>query len=108
MPPSRARETLLRATPYRAERTASEQEFKFPRSGVQQDTLRENRIKAFERDGYICRDCRKPLTRFTATVVHVKPIAEGGDESVENLVTACIDCNAKRSKEAAEKSLAEW
>ena len=53
------------------------------------DALHENRIKVFERDGYICRYCQKQLTRFTATSDHVKPIAEGGDNSLDNLVNGC-------------------
>ncbi len=82
---------------FRAERMASEQEFKFPRSGADEDSLQQNRIRVFERDGYICHYCQKQLTRFTATLDHVKPLAEGGDNSLDNLVTACLDCNAKRN-----------
>jgi hypothetical protein len=86
---------------FRAERTAEEPELKFPRTGLDDDSLRETRIKVYERDGYACRSCGKQLTRFTATVDHVKPIAEGGDNSVENLVTLCLDCNARRTKRPA-------
>jgi 5-methylcytosine-specific restriction endonuclease McrA len=39
-------------------------------------------------DNYQCRYCGKHRTRFTATLDHVKPVAEGGDHSFENLVTA--------------------
>src|SRR5271157_2771675 len=50
----------FRAERVAAERAAAEPQFKFPHSGpdpsgVESDTLRENRIKAYERDGYICR-----------------------------------------------------
>ena len=64
------------------------------------DPLREKRVKVFERDGYACRSCGKQLTRFTATVDFVEPLASGGDESVENLVTACADCNTRGNKRA--------
>ena len=96
----------FRAERVAAERAALEPQFKFPRSGIGDDTLRENRTKAYERDGYICRYCQKQLTRLTATLDHVKPIAEGGDNSLENLVTACLDCNAKRNKSVSGNSLA--
>ncbi|MGA2571060.1 MAG: HNH endonuclease signature motif containing protein [Terracidiphilus sp.] len=88
---------------YRAERQADEPEpeLKFPRSAHDDDILEENRIKIYERDGYICRYCQKQLTRFTATLDHVKPVAEGGDNSLENLVTACLDCRTKRNRGAA-------
>lgn len=59
--------------------------------------VRENRMKVYERDSYKCRYCGKQLTRFTATLDHVKPIAEGGDNSLENLITACLTCNSKKN-----------
>ncbi len=101
----------FRAERVAAELAASEPQFKFPHSGldpsgVDLGTLRKNRIKAYERDGYICRYCQKQLTRLTATLDHVKPIAEGGDNSLDNLVTACLECNAKRNKSISRNSLA--
>ncbi len=89
---------------YRVERVSAEPELKFRFSGHDEDLQRENRIKVFERDGYICHFCSKQLTRFTATVHPVKPISEGGDNSLENLVTACLECNATRSKRILQSS----
>lgn len=80
---------------FRAERMAEESKL-FPAASG--EPLRETRSKVFERDGYVCRHCGKQLTRFTATVDYATPIAEGGDESVENLVTACAECNARGNK----------
>jgi len=82
---------------FRAKRISEEPKL-FPNAdGV---PLREKRVKVFERDGYACRSCGKQLTRFTATVDFVEPLASGGDESVENLVTACADCNTRGNKRA--------
>jgi len=58
--------------------------------------VQENRIKVFERDCYLCKYCGKQLTRFTATLDHIQPVSQGGDNSAENLVTACLHCNSKR------------
>lgn len=58
--------------------------------------VRENRLKVFERDGYLCKYCSKQLTRFTATLDHVQPVSKGGDNSIANLVTACLHCNSRR------------
>lgn len=58
--------------------------------------VRENRQKIFERDAYVCTYCKKQLTRFTATLDHVQPVSEGGDNTFDNLVTACLHCNSKR------------
>lgn len=58
--------------------------------------VRENRLKVFDRDGYMCKYCDKQLTRFSATLDHLQPVAEGGDNSIGNLVTACLHCNSRR------------
>ncbi len=58
--------------------------------------VRENRLRVFERDGYKCRYCGKQLTRFTATLDHLQPVSEGGDNSFDNLTTACIHCNSRK------------
>lgn len=69
--------------------------------------VRENRHQVFERDGYRCRYCGKQLTRFTATLDHVKPISAGGDNSYDNLATACLDCNSKKTGRLLSDFLAE-
>lgn len=58
--------------------------------------VHENRLKVFERDNYICKYCQKQLTRFTATLDHVQPVSKGGDNSFDNLITACLHCNSRR------------
>ena len=58
--------------------------------------VKENREKIFERDGYKCHYCKKQLTRFSATLDHIQPVSHGGDNSYENLVTACLHCNSQR------------
>ena len=58
--------------------------------------ISENRHKVFERDGYKCHYCSKQLTRFSATLDHIQPVSKGGDNSFDNLVTACLHCNAER------------
>lgn len=59
--------------------------------------IRENRLKIYERDNYHCAYCGKQLTRFTATLDHVTPVSEGGDNSAENLKTACLQCNSRKT-----------
>jgi hypothetical protein len=58
--------------------------------------IRENRSKVYERDEYKCQHCGKQLTRFTATLDHIQAIANGGDNSLANLVTACRECNSRK------------
>ena len=61
--------------------------------------VRENRIKIFERDKYLCYKCGKQLTRFSATLDHIQPVSKGGDNSYDNLVTACLHCNSRRGSQ---------
>lgn len=56
----------------------------------------ENRQKIFERDSFKCYYCQKQLTRFSATIDHIEPVSRGGDNSFDNLITACLHCNSRR------------
>jgi hypothetical protein len=74
---------------FRAERLADETAL-FPLS----KGAHEKRMQVFERDGYQCRRCQKQLTRFTATTDYLKSLEDGGNESTENLITTCAECNS--------------
>lgn len=92
---------------FREERQATD-----PKLDVQDDELdfynvRANRIKVFERDEYKCKYCGKQCTRFTATLDHVMPVTQGGDNSFSNLVTACLDCNSRKNNRPVGDFLAE-
>jgi 5-methylcytosine-specific restriction endonuclease McrA len=69
--------------------------------------IRENRLKIYERDNYHCTYCAKQLTRFTATLDHITPVSEGGDNSAENLKTACLQCNSRKTRRPLGDFLAE-
>lgn len=92
---------------FRSEREAAEPKPDVRDSEVDFYNVRENRIKVYEKDGYKCRYCGKQLTRFTATLDHVTPVAEGGDNSFENLLTACVECNSRKNKRPIGDFLAE-
>jgi hypothetical protein len=65
--------------------------------GADYYNVRENRLKVYERDDYKCKYCSKQLTRFTATLDHITPVARGGDNTLNNLVTACLNCNSRKN-----------
>lgn len=92
---------------YRAERTAQEQKPEILPSEIDYYNVRENRLKVYERDSYKCHYCGNQLTRFTATLDHVKPIAEGGDNSFDNLTTACLGCNSMKNRKPVGDFLAD-
>ncbi len=69
--------------------------------------VRENRLQIYERDEYKCRYCDKQLTRFTATLDHVVPVVEGGENSYANLITACLSCNSQKNRRPVGDFLAD-
>jgi hypothetical protein len=92
---------------FRAERREAEPKPELREDEIDFYNVRENRLKVFERDAYKCRYCTKQLTRFTATLDHVQAVAEGGDNSFGNLVTACLECNSRKHKRPVGDFLAE-
>lgn len=92
---------------FRAERKAAEPKAEIPAADIDHYNVRENRLKVYERDAYKCRYCEKQLNRFTATLDHVTPIAEGGDNGFENLVTACLSCNSRKHRRPVGDFLVE-
>ena len=55
------------------------------------------RFEVFKRDGFTCCYCgRKPPT-VTLEVDHIVPRAAGGEDILENLTTACFECNRGKS-----------
>jgi HNH endonuclease len=58
------------------------------------------RFDVFKRDEFRCVYCGAvPSETVMLECDHVKPVAEGGENEIDNLVTACADCN--RGKGAA-------
>lgn len=93
---------------YRRKRVAEEEKPLQP-SEAEADfyNVKENRLKVYERDEYQCRYCGKQLTRFTCTLDHVTPVAAGGTNALDNLVTACLTCNSKKHQRPVGDFLAE-
>jgi hypothetical protein len=68
------------------------------------------RFEVFKRDGFICQYCGAHPPQVVFEVDHIVPVADDGDNDMDNLVTACFDCNrgkAARSLNQVPQSLAE-
>lgn len=66
------------------------------------------RFVVLNRDGFRCRYCGDEPSHKKLEVDHIVPRSKGGSDIIENLVTACFDCNrGKSNKEivAIDKSL---
>lgn len=63
------------------------------------------RFEILRRDGNACRYCGATAPDAKLTIDHVVPIALGGSDDPDNLVTACRDCNAGKSATAPDQAL---
>lgn len=51
------------------------------------------RFEVFKRDKFTCQYCGAKAPDVVLHVDHITPVAEGGDNDIMNLVTACQGCN---------------
>lgn len=51
------------------------------------------RFRVLERDGFRCAYCGVTSQTATLVVDHVRPVAAGGSNDMDNLTTACETCN---------------
>lgn len=55
------------------------------------------RRRVYIRDDYRCVYCLLALSDASATLDHRVPVAKGGDNSEDNLATACRSCNSRKN-----------
>lgn len=65
------------------------------------------RYEVLKRDNHTCRYCGGSAPDVKLTVDHVMPVALGGSDKPDNLVAACVDCNAGKSSSAPGAPLVE-
>ena len=58
------------------------------------------RFEVFKRDGFSCQYCGATPPKVILEVDHIDPVALGGGDEMDNLITACFPCN--RGKAANE------
>ena len=68
--------------------------FRYDRFPKQQVKL--NRRNIYARDESRCQYCGRHFSTKELTLDHVKPRVQGGENSWENLVCACVKCNARK------------
>lgn len=55
------------------------------------------RFEVFKRDGFACQYCGATPPGVLLHCDHIHPVAEGGSNDMDNLVTACEACNQGKS-----------
>lgn len=56
------------------------------------------RFEVFKRDSFRCQYCGRSAPDVILEVDHIKPVAEGGKNTLLNLITSCRDCNRGKGK----------
>jgi hypothetical protein len=56
------------------------------------------RFEVFKRDKFTCQYCGRMAPDVILEVDHIKPVAEGGNNGMLNLITSCRDCNRGKGK----------
>lgn len=55
------------------------------------------RFEVFKRDAFACQYCGKTPPSVVLELDHVHPVSKGGNNGIDNLLTACFDCNRGKS-----------
>lgn len=81
---------VRRGDPKRRERIAELRR----RYGGREPISAKLRFAVLERCGFACRYCGRKAPDVELVIDHVHPVALGGGNDEDNLVAACVDCNA--------------
>lgn len=63
------------------------------------------RYEVLRRDNHACRYCGAAAPDAKLTIDHVTPVALGGTDTANNLVTACADCNGGKTSTTPDAPL---
>ena len=65
---------------------------------------KKTRFNVFKRDLFTCQYCGKKSPDVILEVDHIKPVCDGGDDNIINLITSCFDCNRGKRGEPLSKN----
>jgi hypothetical protein len=63
---------------------------------------KKTRFDVFKRDSFKCQYCGAHPPSVILEVDHIKPVAEGGGDESDNLITSCFSCNRGKGAESLE------
>lgn len=58
---------------------------------------KKDRFEIFKRDNFTCQYCSIKAPNAVLEIDHIIPICKGGKNDLNNLTTACFDCNRGKS-----------
>ena len=59
---------------------------------------KKTRFEVFKRDNFTCQYCGRHAPDVVLECDHIKPVADGGKNTMLNLITSCMDCNRGKGK----------
>lgn len=62
-------------------------------AGKRTAVSKKTRFEVFKRDEFVCQYCGATPPRVVLHVDHIVPVAEGGKNNMDNLITSCEPCN---------------
>lgn len=62
------------------------------------------RFEVFKRDSFTCQYCGRKAPDVVLEVDHIKSVADGGKNTILNLVTSCMECNRGKGKRALSEN----
>lgn len=58
---------------------------------------KKTRFEVFKRDFFTCQYCNAKPPKVPLEIDHIIPVSKGGKNNIDNLLTACFDCNRGKS-----------
>lgn len=58
------------------------------------------RFEVFKRDYFTCQYCSRKSPEVLLEIDHIVPVSENGTNEIDNLLTACFDCNRGKSNKS--------
>lgn len=58
---------------------------------------KKTRFEVFKRDFFTCQYCSSKPPKVALEIDHIFAVVKGGDNNIDNLITACFDCNRGKS-----------
>lgn len=59
---------------------------------------KKTRFEVFKRDAFTCQYCGRTPPAITLEIDHMTPKSKGGENAINNYITACFDCNRGKGK----------
>lgn len=69
---------------------------------------KKTRFEVFKRDSFTCQYCGESAPNVVLHVDHIKPVSDGGENELFNLITSCANCNlGKGARELSDYAVIE-